>query len=330
MRIPILYDGGADDWSPQDVRSVLECVDGVRDALEAHGHDAPPVAVGLDLDWVAGVRDADVIFNLCEGIGGISHLEYRVASVLELLGIPFTGCSAWTMMVCHRKPLLNAFLSQRGLPIPEWHETTDGKLPREFPLPAIVKPAAEDASVGVEQASVATTPDALADRVAVLLRSFDRVMIQRYIPGREIAVAFVGHRTLPLSEIDFRRLPEGAWPIVSFQAKWVPGSPEDAGTVPVCPADVAPKLKRAITGVARAAWRAVEGRGYGRVDIRVDEAGQPWILEVNPNPDASRDAGLANMARAMGWSYDDLVTRIVDTAIKDARNQAPRQVASYA
>jgi D-alanine-D-alanine ligase len=318
LRVPILYDGGADDWSAQDVRSVLECVEGVAAALDRAGHDALAIPVQRDLNWVDAARDADVVFNLCEGIGGISHFEYRVASVLELLGVPFTGTSAWTMTVCHRKPVLNGLLHQWNLPIPEWRELRGEGAPAGFPLPAIVKPAAEDASVGIEQASVVTTAAALAERVTTLQRSFDAVMVQRYIPGRELAVGFVGARTLPISEIDFSRMPDGSWPIVSFQAKWVPGSPDDIGTQPVCPARVAPRLKKRLVELARAAWAAVDGQGYGRVDMRVDEKGQPWVLEVNPNPDASPDAGLARMAAAVGWDYDQLILQILDEAVTRA------------
>jgi D-alanine-D-alanine ligase len=82
----------------------------------------------------------------------------------------------------------------------------------------------------------------------------------------------------------------------------------------VCPAEVTPGVARTLRDVAAAAWSAVEGKGYGRVDLRLDADGQPWILEVNPNPDLSDDAGLANMARAGGWSYDELVAKIVDAA----------------
>jgi D-alanine-D-alanine ligase len=107
-----------------------------------------------------------------------------------------------------------------------------------------------------------------------------------------------------------------AWPIVTYAAKWSSGSPDDLGTVPVCPADVSPELTKRIAHVAWRAWELLAGaEGYGRVDIRVTEDGQPYVLEVNPSPDLSSNAGLARMAQAFGWSYDDLVHRIVDEAL---------------
>jgi D-alanine-D-alanine ligase len=168
--------------------------------------------------------------------------------------------------------------------------------------------------VGIDQGAVAADRESLAHRVKWLEAHVGEAIVQRYIDGREFNVAFVGDRTLPISEIDFRMMPDGAWQIVSFDAKWTPGSAEDAGTQPICPARVDPALGKRIIRTAEAAWHAVEGHGYGRVDIRVDGRGEPWILEVNPNPDISQDAGLANAAAAAGWSYTELVLRILDAA----------------
>ena len=111
-------------------------------------------------------------------------------------------------------------------------------------------------------------------------------------------------------------MPEGSWPILTYSAKWDTGSPEDLGSVPVCPAEVSPELARRVTAVARAAWEIMCGaEGYGRVDIRVDRDGQPFVLEVNPNPDLSDSAGLSRMSKAFGWDYEEMISRIVDEAL---------------
>lgn len=279
-----------------------------------------------DLRWVNAVRGADLVFNLCEGIGGVSRYETLVASALELTGVPFTGAGAWTITICHHKPLVNALLKSLGLPIPPWCVPHHGRIPADFPLPAIVKPAAEDASVGIDQCSVVTTRRALRARVEALQKQFGEVLVQQYIPGREVAVGIVGDRVLPISEIDFSAMPEGTWPILSFNAKWRPGCPEDLGSRPVCPAKLHPALARRIRSVAVAAWKAVRGYGYGRVDLRVDRAGQPWVLEVNPDPDISDDAGLSRMAQAAGWSYEELIMRIAELALSsEARYLVPEE-----
>jgi D-alanine-D-alanine ligase len=114
---------------------------------------------------------------------------------------------------------------------------------------------------------------------------------------------------------------------VSYAAKWIPGSPEDEGTLPVCPAEIPDDLAKRIGQVARAAWEHVSGgEGYGRVDLRVNEEGNPYVLEVNPCPDLSSNAGLARMGRAFGWSYDDLVMQVVDEALM--RSQTNRAAAA--
>ena len=314
LRVAIIYDCGADDWTPEDVRAVLECVDATAASLTRASHDVIQIPVRSEMAWLEEVRDTDLVFNLCEGVGGVSRLEYNVAAAIELLGIPMTGVSAWTMMLCHRKNVLNSLLEQHGLPVPEWSIAADDEDLDQFPVPAIVKPAAEDASVGIDQGAVVTSSEALRARVERSKSEFGSVIIQRYVAGKEVAVAFVGQETLPISEIDFSDMPEDHWPIVSFAAKWQPGSADYKGTNPVCPADLDPGLADEVIKLSAQAWDVVGGYGYGRVDLRIDSEGIPWILEVNPNPDTSTDAGLANMARAAGWTYDDLVLRIAAVA----------------
>ncbi|HEY4648704.1 MAG TPA: ATP-grasp domain-containing protein, partial [Gemmatimonadales bacterium] len=218
--------------------------------------------------------------------------------------------------LCHRKHVANTLLSAAGVPVPAFTLAQANKTPAEFPLPAIVKPAAEDASVGIDNGAVCTSKRALKRRVAQMLEQFEEVLVQEYVAGREFNVGFVGNRMLPIAEIRFEELPQGTWPIVSYAAKWIPGSPEDEGTIPVCPADLPPELLQTIGQVARKAWEHMaDGEGYGRVDMRLSEEGQPYVLEVNPTPDLSSNAGLARMGRAFGWSYDDLVMQIVDEAL---------------
>jgi D-alanine-D-alanine ligase len=319
VKIAILYDGLAQGWSDEDIRQVLESVDRIADIVRAAGHDAQRVPVRPGLRWLAPCRRADVVVNLCEGIGAVSRYESLVAGTLELAGLPFTGAKPEVMTICHRKPVANALLGAHGVPVPAWVVPRGHRVPSDFPLPAIVKPAAEDASVGIDQGSVVTNRRALAERVARLSEEHDEVIVQQYIAGRELAVGFVGNRVLPISEIDFSGMPEDAWPILSFNAKWEEGGSEDLGSQPICPARVGRAMAERLVAIARDAWHTVGGSGYGRVDMRLDAQGQPWVLEVNPNPDLSEDAGLARMARAAGWSYDDLILYIVEAALAEAQ-----------
>lgn len=304
---------------------MLDPVTQIGDLLASLDHRVARVPVHHDLKWLDQARRADLIVNLCEGIGGVSRWECMVAGTLELLGIPFTGAGSWTITVCHSKAVVNALLEAAGLPVPRWLVPVAGKVPSDFPLPAMVKPAAEDASVGIDQASVVTSSRQLKRRVAYVEKEYGTALVQQYIGGRELAVGIVGSTILPLSEIDFSRMPRGTWPILSFDAKWTSGSPENLGSHPICPARVESWLARRLRATALSAWRAVRGQGYGRVDLRVDDSGHPWVLDVNPNPDISDDAGLSRMAQAAGWTYDDLILRMVELARKTERH-APAAV----
>jgi D-alanine-D-alanine ligase len=300
-----------------DERGVLETVDAVTAALERAGHDALRVPVSPCAgDWIGPLltRRPDVAFNLCEGVGGSSAHEPNVAAVIELLGLPMTGCGAATLSLGRHKDRVNAVLDAAAVPVPRWARIgTDECAPAWDRFPAIVKPAAEDASIGITQRSVvrnAAELDAAIDEA----RAFGVAIVQEFMPGRELNVGIVGDETLPVAEIDFAGMPERTWPIVSYLAKWETGSDEDLGTLPRCPADLSPVDAHDVSRTAAKAWRLTGGGGYGRVDLRADEAGRFHVLEVNPNPDLAPSAGLARMALATGWSYDDLVLRILALA----------------
>jgi D-alanine-D-alanine ligase len=319
VKVAILYDPGAEDWTAEDIAGVMKAVNEIASIFDSLGHDAKKLAVRHDMKWFAEARRCELVFNLCEGVHGFSQWEEHVVATLEFAGVPVTGCGPWTIAACRRKATANAILAQAGAPIPPWTLAQGNKVSDDFPLPAIVKPAAEDASAGLDRGSVVTDRKALRAKIAVMTEQFDEVLIQQYIPGREFNVGFVGNRVLPVAEIDFTGMPEGTWPILTYAAKWHTGSAEDLGSVPVCPAPVSQRLADRLTRVAELAWRTMQGKGYGRVDIRVDDTGRPWVLEVNPNPDLNDDAGLSRMAFAAGWDYPELIRRIAEVALREAQ-----------
>jgi D-alanine-D-alanine ligase len=319
VKVGILYDPGAEDWTAEDVAGVMKAVNEIAGIFDAMGHEAKKLAVRHDMRWFAEARRTDLIFNLCEGVHGLSQWEEHVVAALEFVGVPVTGCGLWTISVCRRKPIANAILANAGVPIPAWTLAQDGKIADDFPLPAIIKPAAEDASAGLDRGSVVTDRKALRAKLAAMTEQFDEVFIQEYIPGREFNVGFVGNKVLPVAEIDFTGMPEGSWPILTYAAKWHTGSAEDIGSVPICPAPISQRLSDRLVRVADLAWRTMQGKGYGRVDMRVDDKGRPWVLEVNPNPDLNDDAGLSRMAAAAGWDYPELIRRIAEVALREAQ-----------
>ena len=317
MKIGVLFDGMSALGQNPDVL-ILEAVEAVEVAIDTWGHDAVRVPVNPDGRWVERVRRAhfDLVFNLCEGIDGVAEFEPMVISVLELFGIPYTGSSSATTSLCLRKNLVNTMLDSFGLPVPRWSLARRGEDVTGVGFPAICKPAAEDASIGIEQRSVVRSTRALLARVEAMHERWDEVLIQRFIDGREVNVGIVGDETLPVAEINFGEMPRGMWKIVSYRSKWITGSDEDLGAAPTCPADLPKPLTRELERIALSAWRAVGGQGYGRADFRIDRSGHPWLLEVNPNPDISPGAGLARMAGVAGMDYAALVRRLCEIALE--------------
>ena len=317
MKIGVLFDAMS-ALGPNPDGLILEAVEAVEGGLATWGNEVVRIPVNPDGRWVERVRRAkfDLVFNLCEGIDGVAEFEPMVIAVLELFGIPYTGNSSTTTALCLHKNLVNTMLDSAGLPVPRWSLARRGEDVVGVGFPAICKPASEDASIGIEQRSVVRSTRALLARVEAMHERWDEVLIQRFIDGREVNVGIVGDESLPIAEINFGDMPRGMWKIVSYRSKWITGSDEDVGATPTCPADLPQSLATELERIALSAWRAVGGKGDGRADFRIDRSGQPWLLEVNPNPDISPGAGLARMARVAGLDYTALVRRICEIAIE--------------
>jgi len=323
MKVAILFDG-ASAYATKPDQLILGTVHAIEQSLAAEGNEVGLIPVYQDGKWIEKIRKGkfDLAFNMCEGIDGIASLESAVISVLELFKIPFTGATSYTAAVCLRKHVINGLLEKAGLPIPRFSVVRRGDPLVGAGYPAIVKPAAEDASLGVEQRSVVRNSRQLAERTAAMLEVWDELLVQRYVDGREVNVGILGDTVLPIAEIDFSHMPRGRWRIVTYQSKWETGSVDDLGTVPRCPARLPAKVANEVRRVALQAWKLVGGCGYGRVDMRIDANGQPWILEVNANPDIAPDAGLARMARVAGIEYGPLIRSICELGLARSRQPA--------
>jgi D-alanine-D-alanine ligase len=326
MKVAILFDGASAYAGASPDQLILGTVEAIEKSLVSEGNEVGYVPVHQDGKWIEKLRRGkfDLAFNMCEGIDGIASLESAVIAVLELFKIPFTGASSYTTAVCLRKHVINGMLEKADLPVPKFAVIRRGEPVVSVGFPAIVKPAAEDASVGVEQRSVVRNSKQLADRVAAMLELWDEVLVQRYVDGREVNVGILGDTVLPIAEIDFSKMPRGRWHIITYESKWATGSIDDLGATPRCPARLPAKVANEVRRVALRAWKLAGGFGYGRVDMRIDVNGQPWILEVNANPDIAPDAGLARMARVAGDEYPTLIRNICELALARSREVAPR------
>jgi len=309
-------------------RAVETAAEQAASALVSQGVRAPlfPLKQSLRelIDWVQA-ESPDVVVNLCEGFRGQPRFEANVAGVLELLEVPFTGNPARALFQCQDKFGAKSILQAAGLPVPQgWLVATPDELPAALPYPLMVKPNAEDASIGIDSDSVVSTPEALAERVRQVVRRYRQdALVEAYIDGREFNVGVVDDpapRALPVSEIVFEGFPAGVPRIVSYAAKWKEDHDLYRRTVPSCPAVLAPDLAAALQALALRAYRVMQLRGYARIDFRLDARERPFILEVNPNPDASRTAGLARAWMAGGRPYEEFWMSQLAAAVSGRRN----------
>mgnify|MGYP006268379655 CR=1 FL=1 len=282
-------------------------------------------------------RNFDVIFNLVEYFHNRPEKEMNVASFYELLEKPYTGAPPMTLALCQNKPMAKAVLRANDLPTPRSFtvRTMEG-FPKRHNLryPVIVKPACEDGSGGIENASIVSTLKELRARVEFVLNDFKMdALVEEYIEGRELNVAVLGNgasrRALPISEIMFDGMPDHLYKIVSFQAKWEPLHEAYHKTIPSCPADLPKAITERAQRLALEATQALNTRDYARVDMRMNKDGELFILEVNPNPNLSEGTGIARSAEAAGLPFKDLLSHIVESA-RDRAREATEAAAALA
>lgn len=286
---------------------------------------------GVDLAEFLVRERPDAIFNCCESVRGRAALEMSVAALFDLFGIAYTGSPALTLGIALDKSLAKALFQAAGVSTPaavaiRTLDELERTATPAFPL--IVKPLAEDASIGIEAASVVLDRTALTERVRFVCSAFPQgALVEEFIDGRELNVSLLADSAgvlepLPVSEVLFDGLGPGTPAIVSYHAKWTVDSPAYLGTPVRCPAALTQPLADQVCGAALAAAAAVNLRDYGRVDLRVrsrDEA--VFVLEVNPNPDLSADAGFMRAARAGGRTYPGTIEQILSCALNRARSR---------
>ncbi|TCP43317.1 D-alanine--D-alanine ligase family protein [Rhodovulum marinum] len=323
LSIAVLH--GASGDRPDEI-DTLRTAETVAAALTRLGH--APTLVHLAPDMAALDRLAaappDLVFNLVEAVGGVAAPAAAIPARLARRGLAFTGCGARASRLCAEKPAMKRVLVRAGLPTPAWSMTRRG-LPAGAPV--IVKSTSEHASVGIDAGSVVAAEEAGAEIVRRQARFGGRFFAEAYVEGREFNLSLVegpaGPELLPPAEILFEGFGAARPRIVDYEAKWIEGSHGFENTprrFDFAPAEDA--LLDRLRALALAAWRAFDLDGYARVDFRVGEDGQPWILEVNTNPCLAPDAGLAAAAARAGLGHDALVGRIVAAARATPRKAA--------
>lgn len=267
----------------------------------------------------------DLVFNLCdEGLFNDPQKELHVPALLEILGLPYTGARPQCLAHCFDKSLVRGVAGELGIPTPCAFlvEPGDFAFQLPFPFPVIVKPNFGDSSFGITEKSVATNMEDFIEAIADVRARFgyDKpVLVEKFLPGKDLSCGIIGnppehYEVLPLTEEDYSALPPGLPPICGFEAKWLPQSPY--GVVKSIPACLPEEVKGKIVEWSLKLFRRLACRDYARFDWRLDEEGNPYLLEVNPNPGWCWDGHLASMARYAGLSYSNMLRRILEAALR--------------
>lgn len=334
-KVKIIYnDDGCDHYEIEgevikldNITSTVRDVDG---ALRSEGFATQVIPLkevrkGNLAGFIRAIDDSGetMIFNLCEGAFGKSSFEMHIAALLEVYGARFTGSGPLTLGLSLDKGLTKDILYSRDIMTPEYCVLSEPptKLKRTLKFPLIVKPLKEDASIGIDSGAVVNTMKELKKRVEFIITSFKQpAIVEEFIDGREFNIAVLGNgkgkKALPPSEILFVDFPDEIPKICCYEAKWVEQSPLYQKTVPSCPANIPDSLRDELQSVALKAYEIMGCKDYARVDVRVGEDGNIKVLEVNPNPDISSDAGFARAAKAYGLDYPKLISGIVGIAFE--------------
>ena len=261
----------------------------------------------------------DIVFNIAEGFRGVNR-EAHVPAICEFFGIPYSGSDPFTLTLCLDKAKAKETLAFHGIPTPRFAvvETLADIDSRtaDLELPLFVKPLHEGSSKGITDSNLCWDRDHLVKQTKFLLENYVQpVLVEEYLPGQEFTCAVLGNgdeaAVMPIVGMNFDALPKGALPIYSFDAKFVWDRPEKPLEIFQCPARITKALQASIERVTLDAFRVLGCRDWARIDVRLDAAGNPNVLEVNPLPgilpDPADNSCLPKAARAAGIGYDELI-----------------------
>lgn len=336
-RVLVLYNEPVLPESHPDYISEIEIMDNViavQEVLREAGYEVDELPANPDpCSIIDGIRkfQPDVVFNLFEGFANNNASELYGAGLLEWMGVSYTGCPFHTLVLARSKHLAKRLFLADGLPTAPFM-VIENQPPVSCSLnfPVIVKPAQQDASVGVEQRSVCTDLASLQKQVKYVLDQFGPpVMVEEFIFGRELTFALVEMpqlQLLPATEAVFPDGGPGYWPILTYDAKWTRGSPEFETTDYHFKAELSSELMGQIEVLSRQAFRLLGCRDYARVDFRLRQGdNKPYILEVNPNPDFAPDRALSNNLWAAGFTHPQFTVQMVKNALARRNAAGPER-----
>ena len=296
----------------------------IFEALEKLGHEPSYYVLDGRQQSLLGLAkcNADLIFNLTESYNGDDTKEMHVTAFLDMLEIPYTGAGPHAHILAQDKAIAKKMFAFHDIQSPyfatAWRGTIDHAHDIKFPL--IVKPTSEDGSIGIDAAAVVSSVKELMERVSYIQNEFDSpALIEEYIEGREIYAAILGSyenaHALPLVELDLSKLPKGVPRIASVDVKFEKDTEAYKLTKSAICDDLDDATEVKLIETALKAYRAVKLRDYGRIDMRVSNKGEVYVIEANPNPWLSSGQEFAMAAKKSGLSYTQMIGEIVDLAM---------------
>jgi D-alanine-D-alanine ligase len=298
----------------------------VVSTLTAMGHEVRPLAIHDDLGELRRASEEwkpHISFNLLEGFDDITIFDQNVVSHLELLKLSYTGCNPRGLLLARDKSLSKKLLAYHRIHVPEFEVFRIGRpirRPKRLTFPLMVKSLTQEASIGISQASVVDSDEKFKERVAFIHESIGTAaIVEQYIEGRELYVGILGNQALqalPVWELFFKNMPEGAKRIATDRVKWSVKYQKKYGIDSGPALDLLEAKNNEIQHLCKRAYRALELSGYARIDLRLDEAGNVWVLEANPNPQIARGEDFAASAEKQGVSYEALLQRIINLGLR--------------
>jgi D-alanine-D-alanine ligase len=285
----------------------------VISTLKKMGHDVYPVGLYNQLNVIGNAlmeHKPHVAFNLLEEFHGYPLYDQHVVSYLELMKQAYTGCNPRGLTMAHDKAQVPGFAV---FPL-----NRKVRRPKRLKFPLLVKSISEEGSVGISQASIVHDDDKLAQRVDFIHRQNKTAAIaEQYIKGREIYVGLIGNQNIQTYspwELVMEKLPEGAENIATLKVKWDPTYQEKVG-VATRAAELTPEQHKTLERLSKRIYRYLFLSGYARLDYRMTEEGQFYLLEANPNPQIAENEDFADSAAHSGLPYDQLLQKIITVGL---------------
>ncbi len=334
LKVLALFDAIRPTTIDQDLSKEMKTEDwkteaNVLAALGELGYTTEHLAIFDNLDLLRQKLETfapDVIFNLADQFKNNRGFDQNIASLLEMQGVPFTGCGATGLVLCKHKGTSKKILGYHHIHVPNFVVIPRGqriaRLKRpKFPL--LVKPVKEEASYGISQASFVTSDEQFRERVAFIHEKHDAdVIAEEYIEGREFYVSVMGNLKLtvfPIRELVFGEVPPNEPKIATYKAKWDEEYRKRWGLQNQFPEGLEPALVAQIEETCKRIYRLLTIEGYARIDLRLTAANEIYFIEANPNPILAADEDFAQAAGKAGLSYPQLIDRIIRQAMKMVR-----------